>query len=76
MVRLLEIASAEEQIELFKLVTDKVWQALADQKQQQAAQQKLAAAKRSSSKRRRRSSKPFKPVAFVKPPAPTPPATP
>ena len=71
-MRLLEIASAEEQIALFKLVTDKVWQALADQKQQQAAQQKLAAAKRSSRKRRRASPKPFKPVPFVKPPTPTP----
>jgi hypothetical protein len=76
-MRLFEIASAEEQIALFKLVTDKVWQALADQKQQQAAQQKAAAAKRGSGKRRRRSSaKSFKPIPFVKPPAPIPPALP
>jgi hypothetical protein len=75
-MRLFEIASAEEQIALFKLVTDKVWQALDDQKQQQAAQQKAAAAKRGSKRRRRSTAKSFKPIPFVKPPAPTPPALP
>ena len=35
-MRLLEIASAEEQIALFKLVSDSVWQALTTQQKQQA----------------------------------------
>ncbi|NCU99536.1 MAG: hypothetical protein EBV62_12250, partial [Betaproteobacteria bacterium] len=37
-MRLIEFASAEEQITLFKLITDKVWQSLADQQRQQAEQ--------------------------------------
>ena len=37
-MRLIEFASAEEQITLFKLITDKVWQPLADQQRQQAEQ--------------------------------------
>ena len=43
-MRLLEIASAEEQIELWKLVSNSVWQALQLQKQQQAQQQRQAQA--------------------------------
>jgi hypothetical protein len=42
-----EIASAEEQIALFKLITDKVWQSLADEKRkqdEQAAEQRRRAA--------------------------------
>lgn len=35
-MRINEIASAEEQIALFKLITDKVWQALADQQRADA----------------------------------------
>jgi hypothetical protein len=35
-MRILEIASAEEQLALFKLVNDSVWQALAIQQKQQA----------------------------------------
>jgi hypothetical protein len=34
-MRIFEIASAEEQIALFKLITDKVWQSLADEKKKQ-----------------------------------------
>lgn len=46
-MRLLEIASAEEQIALFKLVSDSVWAALTTQQQQQAEEEaaKKAAAK-------------------------------
>jgi hypothetical protein len=36
-MRISEIASAEEQIALFKLITDKVWQALGDQKSAELA---------------------------------------
>ncbi len=35
-MRIDEIASAEEQIALFKLITDKVWQALGDQQRAEA----------------------------------------
>ena len=35
-MRINEIASAEDQIALFKLITDKVWQALGDQQQADA----------------------------------------
>ena len=45
-MRIDEIASAEDQIALFKLITDKVWQALGDQQQADAeakAQQPLKA---------------------------------
>jgi hypothetical protein len=41
-MRLLEIANAEEQIELWKLVSNSVWQALQLQKQQQVQQQRQA----------------------------------
>ena len=46
-MRIDEIASAEEQIALFKLVSDNVWQALATQQKQQADERaaKQAAAK-------------------------------
>lgn len=40
-MRIYEIASAEDQIALFKLITDKVWQALGDQ-QRADAQAKAA----------------------------------
>jgi len=70
-VRLYEIASAEEQITLFKLITDKVWQSLADQKkqqdEQQAHQRRLAAM--SGGRARRDSAKP-KPIKPVKPNTP------
>ena len=62
-----EIASAEEQITLFKLITDKVWQSLADQKKQQdeqAAQQRRQAAMTGSGRAKRGSAKP-KPMPSV-----------
>lgn len=46
-MRLLEIASAEEQIALFKLVSDSVWAALTTQQQQQAEER---AAKQAANK--------------------------
>jgi hypothetical protein len=55
-----EIASAEEQITLFKLITDKVWQSLADQKKhqdEQAAQQRRQAAMTGSGRAKRGSSR-------------------
>jgi len=79
-VRLYEIASAEEQITLFKLITDKVWQSLADQKKQQdeqEAQQRRQAAMSGGGRARRDSSKPkpaepINPVPLASQPAPQP----
>jgi len=67
-----EIASTEEQIALFRLITDKVWQSLADQKKQQdeqAAQQRRAVAMSGGGRAKRDSSKPrpIKPVKPIKP---------
>ena len=73
-----EIASAEEQITLFKLITDKVWQSLADQKKQQdeqAAQQRRQAAMTGSGRAKRGSAKP-KPIKPLKPIKPVPVAPP
>jgi hypothetical protein len=78
-----EIASAEEQITLFKLITDKVWQSLADQKKhqdEQAAQQRRQAAMTGIGRAKRGSSKakpinplkPIKPVPVAPPPRPQP----
>ena len=69
-VRLIEFASAEEQIALFKLITDKVWQSLADQKKQQeeqAAQQRRAA-KVSGGSRGKRGVPPKQPAPAMAPP--------
>ena len=76
-MRLYEIASAEEQITLFKLITDKVWQSLADQKKQQdeqAAHQRRQAAMSGGGRARRDSTKPkpIKPIKPVKPIKPAP----
>ena len=81
-MRLVEIASAEEQIALFKLITDKVWQSLADQKRQadeQAGQQRRAQAmtgggraKRAPTPKPIKPLKPIKPVPVAPPPKPQP----
>ncbi len=79
-MRLVEIASAEEQIALFKLITDKVWQSLADQKRQadeQAAQQRRAQAMTGGGRAKRApTSKPIKPLKPIKPQPLTPPPKP
>jgi hypothetical protein len=77
-VRMFEIASAEEQIALFKLVTDKVWQSLADQKKQQdeqAAQQRRQAAIAGGGRAKRGGAKPT-PIKPLKPITPVPVAPP
>ena len=67
-MRLIEFASAEEQIALFKLITDKVWQSLADQKRQ--ADEQAALRRRTQdvkgSVRAKRAATP-KPTAAIKP---------
>jgi hypothetical protein len=69
-MRLDEIASAEDQIALFKLITDKVWQSLADQ-QNAEANRKAAQPLKSKLKLNARAIKPtpqskvaVKPVSF------------
>ena len=74
-----EIASAEEQITLFKLITDKVWQSLADQKRQadgQAAQQRRAQAMNGGRAKRAPTPKPIKPLKPIKPVPVAPPPKP
>ena len=72
-MRLIEFASAEEQIALFKLITDKVWQSLADQKRQeeeQAAQRRRAQAVTGNVRAKR-----APPVKHIKPQPVPPPST-
>ena len=68
-MRINEIASAEDQIALFKLITDKVWQALGDQQRAEAetkAAQPLKAKLKPSAKNVKTStlSKTVKPLSF------------
>ena len=68
-MRINEIASAEDQIALFKLITDKVWQALGDQQRADAetkAAQPLKAKLKPSAKNVKTSthSKTVKPLSF------------
>ena len=59
-MRINEIASAEDQIALFKLITDKVWQALGDQ---QRAEDEATAAQPLKAKLKLNSPKKSKPPA-------------
>ena len=68
-MRINEIASAEDQIALFKLITDKVWQALGDQQHAEAnrkAAQPLKAQLKTAIKpiRPTRNAKTVKPMSF------------
>ena len=57
-MRLFEFADAESQMELWKLITDSVWQAIAKQAQEQ---KQLDAQKAKSTTAAPKSAKPFKP---------------
>ncbi len=57
-MRLFEFADAESQMELWKLITDSVWQAIAKQAQEQ---KQLDAQKAKSVSAAPKSAKPFKP---------------
>ena len=57
-MRLFEFADAESQMELWKLITDNVWQAIAKQAQEQ---KQLDAQKAKSTTAAPKSAKPFKP---------------
>ena len=57
-MRLFEFADAESQMELWKLITDSVWQAIAKQAQEQ---KQLDAKSSNSASAAPKSSKPFKP---------------
>ena len=67
-MRIYEIASAEDQIALFKLITDKVWQALGDQ---QRAEAETKAAQPLKAKLKSVSPKKSKPPATRPVPKPT-----
>ncbi|NBS16853.1 MAG: hypothetical protein EBS79_08105 [Gammaproteobacteria bacterium] len=69
-MRLVEFASAEEQMALWKLISDKVWTSIAIQAKQQAkaAKQRKAKTKRAT----RQSTVPVQPVPMPKPNSVTP----
>jgi hypothetical protein len=71
-MRMIEIASPEEQIALFKLITDKVWAALAQQQGQakQKLKSKLRTKPKASRVRRPTATKPksFKTTTALPPP--------
>jgi hypothetical protein len=76
-VRINEIASAEEQIELWKLVSNSVWQSLQQQEREEQQRKAAAAAARKNApkgKRGRRSAGSI--PSLPKVPAPKPPAPP
>jgi ATP-dependent exoDNAse (exonuclease V) beta subunit len=80
-MRINEIASAEDQMALWRLVSDSVWQAIETQRQQQAqaAQAKAAKAKLKPRGGRKGKSKSAAPMAAPRPPPPkksSPPANP
>ena len=80
-MRINEIASAEDQMALWRLVSDSVWQAIETQRQQQAqaAQAKAAKAKLKPRGGRKGKSKSAAPMPSPKPPPPKkspPPANP
>ena len=60
-MRLFEFADAESQMELWKLITDSVWQAIAKQAQEQ---KQLDAQRVKSASAAPKSAKPFKPKFF------------
>jgi hypothetical protein len=82
-MRINEIASAEDQMALWRLVSDSVWQAIETQRQQQAQAEQVKAAKaklkpRGSRKGKSRSAAPMpspKPPPIKKSPPPENPST-
>ena len=80
-MRINEIASAEDQMALWRLVSDSVWQAIETQRQQQAQEEQAKAAKAKLKPRggRKGKSRSAAPIAAPKPPPPKkaqPPANP
>jgi len=65
-MRLFEFADAESQMELWKLITDSVWQAIAKQAQEQ---KQLDAQKANSASPAPKQAKPFKPKIVSPPPS-------
>jgi hypothetical protein len=66
-MRIDEIASAEDQIALFKLITDKVWQALGDQQRAEAETKAAQPLKAKLAKKNNTGMAGTKRVAFSKP---------
>ena len=75
-MRIDEFASAEEQMALWKLVNDKVWQAIDAQRQQQAQAAQAKAAKAKSKPRKGRKGGRGKLSIPMPPPPPSPKAPP
>jgi hypothetical protein len=71
-MRINEIASAEDQMALWRLVSDSVWQAIETQRQQQAQEEQAKAAKAKLKPRggRKGKSRSAAPMPLPKPPAP------
>ena len=71
-MRINEIASAEDQMALWRLVSDSVWQAIETQRQQQAQAEQAKAAKAKLKPRgsRKGKSRSAAPMPLPKPPAP------
>ena len=67
-MRLFEFADAESQMELWKLITDSVWQAIAKQAQEQ---KQLDAQSANSASAPPKKTKPFKPKIVSPPPSKT-----
>ena len=67
-MRLMEFASAEEQIALFRLITDNIWTALAQQQKQQAAEKAQKA--RQAKPRKKAAVRPRLTPAIPHPPQP------
>ena len=70
-MRIFEIASAEDQLALWKLISDNVWTTISQQARTEAQQKAAAAAK--SRIKPKKAKKPKKPVRVPVPPKPKPP---
>ena len=69
-MRIVEIASAEEQLALWKLISDNVWSTISQQARTEAQQRAAAAAK--SRIKPKKAKKPKKPLRVPVPPKPKP----
>ena len=69
-MRIFEIASAEEQLALWKLISDNVWSTISQQARTEAQQRAAAAAK--SRIKPKKAKKPKKPLRVPVPPKPKP----
>lgn len=71
-MRLIEFASAEEQLALWKLVSDSVWSAIADQAQIEAAEKQRQAEERFINKTKGKPAGVKPKIKYTSPPPPLP----